>query len=272
MFFKSKQPRLPYPNGRAWEIDAARGLAVILMMIYHLLYDLRMYASSWQYQNEAFVSVYLWVRNFLGNSTVHHLHYWLIIYLFFFVSGISQSFSRSSFKRGIIVALCALVVTVTFSFLEMRIVFGALHCLSLSMILYAGLNKFVPQKYAQLALGVVLTVMGLLILPYTAWMSFPAEYDNICRVLGFAPDGLLTVLGIPIGSHSDYSALLPSFGIFLIGSFVGKTLYKERKTRLPFYHPVFLPLCFCGKNALLLYLAHQPICYGIFFLVDILVF
>ena len=69
---------------------------------------------------------------------------------------------------------------------------------------------------------------------------------------------------------ADYFPLLPHLGFFLLGAFMGKTLYRQKQTLLPNVNPDLLPLRFlrlCGKHSLWIYLLHQPILSGIFWLI-----
>ena len=75
---------------------------------------------------------------------------------------------------------------------------------------------------------------------------------------------LLTPLGLPsyTFASSDYFPLLPNLGYFLLGAFLGKTVYKEKESLLPnanLKDPIIGFLCFCGKHSLLIYLVHQPV-------------
>lgn len=73
---------------------------------------------------------------------------------------------------------------------------------------------------------------------------------------------------IPLGftprsfSTSDYFPLLPNLGYFLLGAFLGRTLYRKKESLLPNVNPnnpILHFLCFCGKQSLLIYLVHQPV-------------
>ena len=97
--------------------------------------------------------------------------------------------------------------------------------------------------------------------------------------LGFYVDTLPVVyhyylmpLGIPWKgfASSDYFPLLPYLGFFLLGSALGKSVYRNKQTLLPKVNdrnPIIRFLSGCGKLSLWIYLLHQPILSGIFFLI-----
>ena len=70
-------------------------------------------------------------------------------------------------------------------------------------------------------------------------------------------------------SSGDYFPLAPNLGWFLLGAFVGRTVYRKRESLLPKVSEDLLPLRllrFCGRHALLIYLLHQPIITGLLML------
>jgi uncharacterized membrane protein len=71
--------------------------------------------------------------------------------------------------------------------------------------------------------------------------------------LGFTPYGFVS---------SDFFPLLPNLGYFLLGSVLGRTLYREKKTLLPRVNENNLIIRFfrfCGEHSLLIYMVHQPV-------------
>jgi len=97
----------PAAQTRIWEIDFLRGLAIILMVGYHLLYDLGDFVG---------------LRKFLGFSTDLSSPAWLVAQNFFaglfvVLSGISSTFSRNNLRRFVKFGVVALLITaVTYVF------------------------------------------------------------------------------------------------------------------------------------------------------------
>lgn len=217
-------------------IDALRGLAVLLMVIHHLLYD-----------SVTFLDAPTW---FFSNPVFDILQY-VFAGLFIFLSGVSSQFSRSNIKRGAKVFAIAIVLTIVTSlpFLDMPIRFGVLHLLGLSMLFY-GLTRKVwdsiprliaPVIYIVLLVGSALAVSLIRLDVPFLWM------------FGWTQPGFYS---------ADYFPLFPWLFVFLLGTWAG-IFIVEHKLPQWFYDRriAFFPAV--GKKALLIYVLHQPVLYGI---------
>ena len=126
---------------------------------------------------------------------------------------------------------------------------GVLHCLGICMLLW-GLMRHLPT-WALLVLGLGLSALGL-------WIdTLPAVEVSWLIPVGFVPQNFAT---------SDYFPLLPNLGFFLVGAFLGRTMYASKASLLPKVRASALPirfLSFCGRQSLWIYLLHQPILTGI---------
>jgi uncharacterized membrane protein len=231
---------------RFWEVDSLRGLAVILMITYHFLFDL------------TFFGVY----SFNVNSGSLWFFARLTASIFIFLMGLSLTLSSSRAElsgnyiqsnlfrkylyRGIKIFLLGLLITITtWIFIPQEfIIFGVLHFIGLSIILA---YPFLKRKYLNLILGLVIIFIGI----YLQTLSFDF---NWLMWLGFVPSTLHTV---------DYFPIFPWFGIVLLGIFFGRLLYKNyhRQFKLPDLSTNFLVRSFSlfGRNSLIIYLIHQPI-------------
>ncbi len=233
---------------RIWELDALRGLCVLGMVIVHLVYDLVVLYKIIQWDTPpAFDFIQKW-----GGI------------LFLLISGICVTLGRHNIRRGLLVLLCGFVCTGATYFMYRTgmsgkgiiIYFGVLHCLGLCMILWSLFRKL--PAWVLLLLGVGLAALGFSIAGHR--VDFPWLIP-----LGWYPANFVS---------SDYFPLLPNFGFFLIGAFLGKTVYQKKKTILPMVRDTFPPIAFlrwCGKQSLWIYLLHQPILSGLFYLYDLLV-
>ena len=229
---------------RFWEIDFLRGIAIIMMIIFHFLYDLNYFNI---------LSLILYKGYFL-------IYVYIIGILFFTLVGISLtlSFNKAKkilskkelkfkfFYRGIKILCLGLFITfISYLILdEGFIVFGVLHCIGVSIILA---YPFLNLKYFNILFGLIFIFFGLILKNITFdfyWLLW----------LGLKPDVFYTI---------DYFPLLPWFGIILVGIFLGKEFYKENNRRFNLidlssnkFIKIFL---FLGKHSLVIYFIHQPI-------------
>lgn len=230
---------------RIWELDALRGICIIGVVLVHLVFDLvdLFEIIQWNYpQWFIFIS------------------YWGGI-LFVVLSGVCVTLGSHHIKRGLIVLGAGMLCT-TATYLLFRsgfdrsiiIYFGVLHCLGCCMLLWS-MYKPLPW-WALLFHGIVTIAVGSLI------VQIPAPQDwMVC--LGF---------DLPSLESSDYFPLVPHLGWFLVGSALGRLLYKKKTSLLPAINErswFIRPLCFCGRHSLWIYLIHQPVLAGICYLLTL---
>ena len=128
------------------------------------------------------------------------------------------------------------------------IVFGVLHLLGVCMMLYPVYKKLPTQALA--AVGVVLVVTGYLISGTVVKAKFLFSF-------GFVYEGF---------TSSDFFPILPHLGWYMLGTVLGRTVYADKKTRLPgtFRESAIARFfCWCGRQSLFIYLLHQPVVYGL---------
>lgn len=230
-------------NKRIWELDALRGLAVLLMVVLHILYDLTELFSLVEINHPA----YAFIMDWAGVP-------------FLVISGICATFGGRTVKRGITVFLWGMVCTgVTFTMEQLGLAdsgftiwFGVLHCLGVCMLLWPLLQRLHPAVLG--CIGIALIVIGFAI--KTVFVPFP----------------WLTPVGLTQRhfASSDFFPLMPNFGYFLLGAVVGKTLYRNKQSLFPKVKENFPILVFLrqtGAHSLPIYLAHQPVIYAILWLI-----
>ena len=196
---------------RIWELDALRGLLILIMIGFHLTYDL----------------VYLFGLVSLSTpgqqAVFRFLDHWAGV-PFLFLSGLCVTFSSRPLRRGLQVLGCGLLVTgatvlmylLQFADRGIIIYFGVLQCLGTCMLLWPVFCRL-PKRWL-LALGITLSAVGL-------YLKFYVQVDFPWLIpLGFVSRSF---------ASSDYYPLLPNLGYFLIGAFLGKTFYPARITCFP---------------------------------------
>lgn len=225
---------------RIWELDAFRGVCLLIVIAVHVTYDL---VELFCVVSLSSTRLYDFARSYTG-------------VLFLVLSGLCVTLGRRAVRRGLTVlagGLCVTAATVGMYCLgmagkEILIYFGVLHCLGVCMLLWPLLRRCPPP--VRLALGVLCAALGIFLSGGAragSWLLMP---------LGLPPAGFVS---------SDYFPLLPNLGYFLVGSFLGDTVYREKVSRLPEswgQRPIARFFCFCGRHSLAVYLLHQPIIYG----------
>ena len=242
-----RQSVTPVPLLRAarlWEVDVLRGVAIGMMVVYHLMWDLTSlggYAIA--------------VRSGFWNI-------WQIITASLFTTLVGVSLSLSYHRerrlhpqgtlwpryatRGITLITWGLVIgVVTYATLGAGnyVRFGILHLIGLSIILAYPL---LGRPWLSLALAAAITLLT----PWIDGLHLQAPW--------------LEWLAATPGSGVDYAPLLPWLGRVLFGVFLGSLLVTERGERrfaLPAApaDPITRTLRLMGQNSLLIYLLHQPL-------------
>jgi uncharacterized membrane protein len=227
---------------RFWEIDAVRGTAVVMMVIFHTVFSLTFF-GVW----EVDVLFGFWRLFALTTAT-----------LFILVAGVSLSLSSAragrvldgrgvawkNIRRGTGIFLIGMGITLV-TWLVVRgefILFGVLHLIGLSILLsplFLGLGR----ENLLLGSGIILLA------PLLAGLSGPLP---------------LVWLGIhpPDFASLDYVPLIPWLGVFLVGMGLGALLYPGGLRRFPQEDrdPPFLrPVTFLGRHSLAIYLLHVPV-------------
>ena len=233
---------------RIWELDVFRGICILGVIAVHFVYDMvELYGLvQWDYP-----AIFTFIRDWGG-------------VLFLLLSGTCVTLGSRSVRRGLIVLGCGLVitaVTVGMYLLKLQsesiiIYFGVLHCLGICMLLWPLFRKF--PWWALLLCGGALTALGF-------WLRVQPGVDHC----------YLMILGLPWQgfASADYFPLLPYFGFFLLGAALGKTVYRRKESLFPKVNTgnvLIRFLGFCGRQSLWLYLLHQPILTGIFYLILLL--
>ena len=115
---------------RIWEIDFLRGLSIILVVGYHLLYDLGEYVG---------------IKRFLGFSTNLTTVAWVVAQhffagLFIVLSGTSSTLTRSNLRRGMkLLAVSIIITAATYIYNPPSAIwFGILQLLAVSILIYGA--------------------------------------------------------------------------------------------------------------------------------------
>jgi uncharacterized membrane protein len=233
---------------RFWEIDFLRGFAIILMIFFHILYDLNFFSIT---NFRIYSGIILYIARLSAS-------------IFVILAGISLSISYSKsknwlktndiilkfIKRGLKILFLGVIISVITWFYIPRgfVVFGILHFIGISIILSL---IFIRYRFINIIFGLFFIIVGF----YLKSLTFDF---NILIPLGFIPNNFWTI---------DYFPLFPWFGIFLIGISIGNIIYPDFKRKYEIKdlskNLLVKSFCFLGRNSLLIYFLHQPIIIGI---------
>jgi uncharacterized membrane protein len=232
------------PIARFWEVDLLRGCAIVLMVLYHLVFDLNYFAvydiivSSGFWLAVARLSASLFLLLVGLSLTLSHSRARML-------GREDEYFSRLLKRSAWILGLALGVSIVTYFFIGRGfIVFGILHLIGLSLLLA---YPFLRLRRASFIFGLLFILFGIYVqniiveFPWLLW-------------LGLAPHDFYSV---------DYFPFFPWFGVILMGMGLGSLLYPGylRRISMPDFAGSSLVrgLSFLGRNSLAVYLVHQPV-------------
>ena len=236
---------------RFWEIDLFRGIAIVMMVLFHFFFDL-------DYLGIMELDMHSGLLLILGRTAA---------IIFVFLVGVSLTLSHSReqlsgrpagyykfFKRGVGIFSWGLVITLVTALLLERgtIYFGILHLIGVSIIIS---YPFLKYRIKPLITGLAILIMFL-----------PARQI-------FIESPLLLWFGImPYGFYTlDYFPLIPWFGVVLLGIFTGNSLYTDYQRQFVIFdlsgNPAVRILGYLGRRSLFIYLVHQLVIVGLLILV-----
>lgn len=256
---------------RYFEIDILRGIAVIIMILFHFLFDLNYFAimpvntatGFWRILGYATAITFVAVAGisaYISNERAKQR----------FSSEKSNKCIIKSLKRGFFIFMLGVGISIV-TFLVIGdgwIVFGILHLIGLSIMLSPIFMRF---KTYNLIFGAVVIAAGLFIREIQFNITQPI-LSPLLIPLGITPESFYSV---------DYEPLLPWFGVFLIGIAVAAYLYPQGMRRSGRFSDIAgkisantgttaensasragifcAPVLFLGQNSLIVYLIHQPV-------------
>jgi uncharacterized membrane protein len=242
--YTSDSPTAPAKR-RYWEIDTLRGVAIIMMVIFHLMWDLVsfritpdvvLYAGFWKYFQRTTAITFLLLVGISLTVSYRSARA---------KSGTTTSLFPKFLWRGLRVFGVGMGFTLiawatSFGYVH----FGILHLIGSATILAYPLIRY---RWLNLGLWVIFYVVGGMLRgvyvghPWLVWLGLHPRF--------YAP--------------LDYFPLIPWFGVVLLGVFIGNTVYTDqgRLLALPDWSQ-WLParlLQWLGRHSLIIYIIHQPL-------------
>lgn len=240
---------------RIYWIDNIRAIAMISMVIYHAVWDLvYLYGVDWQwYRSDA---AFLWQQS--------------ICWTFILLSGFCWSFSKNPMKQGLIVSGAGILVTIVtlIASYESRIIFGVLTLIGASALLLIPLRKWFEKISPWLGCLIMFLLFagtygindGYLGLFKAEMLQIPEVFyqNSFTTFLGFTESGFFS---------ADYFSLFPWVFLFFTGYFLYR-LWKQKKNPGAVCLNRKIPIItYLGKRSLLVYMLHQPLIYGVCYLI-----
>lgn len=228
-------------------LDTLRGFLLILVILFHLCYDLN------------------WIFGIPLNFMYYDKTYIfrdIFVSMLIFISGICCNLSHNNIRRGFKTLLCGLIITIVTAFFmpDEFISFGILHFFGSAMIIYGLFEKIiikVPLKSG------CLTSFILFFVTFNFYNFYEIKLGTGLTDSVF--NYILFIIGFNTGCTSaDYYPLIPWIFMFMAGSIAGRNI-KTLNLPKVFYKNLCPPLTFIGRQTLWIYLVHQPVIYGILY-------
>lgn len=221
---------------RIWELDALRGLSILVMLVVHFIFDITHLFPLIRWENPGWYDLMI---AFFGA-------------VFVAISGICVTLGSHPVRRGLTVLLGGMLCTAVTAALawtglchrSIIIYFGVLHCLGCCMLLWPLFRRC--PGWLRMLLGLGLIALGRYL------QTLQSD------IIWLIPLGVTT----PTFQSSDYFPLVRHLGTFLCGSGIARYLYAQKVSLLPGVNdrnPILKVLGWCGRKSLWIYLIHQPV-------------
>lgn len=256
-------------------LDEIRGITLCSMILYHTVWDLvYIFGCNWKWFNTDIA--FLWQQS--------------ICFSFILLSGFCFSLGKRKFRRGLMVFGAGVLISLVTEFFmpQNRIRFGVLTLLGSCMLIVTGAEKLhsvlskqnvddgTPGVWVRRAsmpmwgigVNILLFILtrrinyGILGFADVTVGRLPRALYNmgdIGNFLGFTEDTFFS---------TDYFSLFPWLFLFLTGYYFYKWMEQKQwvlgMSKAPSLGVWWNPV---GRHSLLIYLLHQPVIYGVLYLV-----
>ncbi len=245
---------------RIHEIDFFRGILIILVIFDHLLWFINFYIC---HHNSAFL-------NWYWTSELRLAVRQIVLMAFLFTCGISCFLSRNNKKRGFLLLLLCLAITIATHLVQLlpmfngRVIaidFNVLGVVCLSILLLCTVEKRSSKDIMILAGGLMLFYFFILV---STRLTTEQVYDPFKSIL------YLNFNPIKEGYVGDYMPLFPYIIFLFLGFVFARKYYSNRQSLIKNKKNWEKPICFLGRHTLLIYIAHEIIFTVVFVLLDLI--
>ena len=245
---------------RVHEIDFFRGILIILVIFDHLLWFINFYIF---HRTSGFL-------NWYWSSELRLVVRQIVLMMFLFTCGISCVFSRSNKKRGILLALLCLGITVVThignllpifaSRGSIAVDFNVLGVVAISILLYCVFEDRSSNDLWIVVGGLMIFYFFILL---SLRISTNTEYNPFRSILfcEFNP--------VHQGYVADYMPLFPYVIFLFLGVIFARKFYPNRNSLIKKKGNWERPICFLGRHTLIIYIAHEILFTAIFTLIGL---
>ena len=228
-------------------IDALRGIIIVIMILFHLLYDI-----------EAIFGIQFQIMQ----PDITRIILAIFPTCFFIISGVCTAFSRSILKRGLTLFIIGNLITLVTILIipEQKIIFGAISSIGCCMLLYCLVKNILDKIPCSVSVAIF---FFLFVAFYEFWYSHSISLIFTRVHFDFiVTNNHLYAFGLPHKDFfsTDYFPLLPYFFSFIVGTALSKPIFQKKfpqwfyTTKMPIINKI-------GKYSLVIYIVHQPLIY-----------
>lgn len=235
-------------------LDVLRGLCILLMLADHFMFivlkvnPVKNMNSNGNW-NDLVDLCYMIFTGYARNIVRP-----IVICTFFIISGICCSNSRNNFKRGIKLAIAALLITIltyTISYatpINIRVDFGVIHFYAAAILIWNAISNINNYK-VKIALILMLLAFSLYI-----YIAEPKLDSNALLAVG--------IPSVDYIYYMDYFPIFPWIAVFLIGALAGELIFSKERSLLCencSNNRLLTPFRLIGQNGIKVYMGHLPI-------------
>lgn len=291
-----KPDKLMNARRRIWELDFLRGAAIMLMVFDHFMFDLAILPQFWSGRKFPPLSQlgpqstgaewWYYTGAAFFDSTFRLTFHYIFAGAFLLLTGISCTLSKDNRLRfvrlagfAVILSLATIVLDGLLS-LGVTILFGVIHLMALAVLFYIVieggvtlfsriLSKISGRKIALksdlvlLLAGVALVIGGVAIewyaIEWTEEIPDPITFGFMIRL----------IVGT-VRAGGDHFGMMPCAGVVLIGAYIGRWLYADKRSLLPRLDGSWnRAFTFVGRHTVWVYMLHQVAVAGVILLVGL---
>lgn len=265
-------------KSRIWEIDFLRGICIILMVMDHYFWEMGYFVFRFFGMSSPTDPIApSWLLALIRDARWYYeldfriaLRY-LILFIFFFISGISMNFSKNNIKRGWqILAGGAVITFLTIigclikltNYPEHFIPFGVLSCYGVSILIVEGVKKLTLKlSKNNINAWIIVSFFIFLVSSYME-VFYLANGTNIQFNLNTVDGTILEIIGCIFGFTrfgADYFPIFPYIGFIALGNVMGLLIYGNKKSLFKKEYKFCKPINYIGSHTMRIYLLHIPV-------------